>query len=85
MPGMPRASSMPATGAALPPLATASPLIALVGCVDEEEPAAGVNFDTSSLTIALSRSMQHTTGSLRRATSAPHSLNTLGREPRQQR
>ena len=73
----------------LPPINAASPLIALASCEertppsDVATPTPAFSFDTSELQLALTRSRQQTgaSGGLRRATSAPHSMDTLGHMP----
>jgi len=72
---------------ALPPINTESPLLAQVP-IQPPEPAPDVSdsgflsFDTFELQHALMRSRQQTgaCGGLRRATSAPHSMDSLGWE-----
>jgi len=71
----------------LPPINAQSSLLALppIPQHSDEPPtdATPMNFDTSDLQHALPRSRQltGTAGGLRRATSAPHSMDTLGNEP----
>jgi hypothetical protein len=76
---------------ALPPINASSPLIALQppqpsGAADATlmggAPLGGITFDTSDLQSALMRSRQqvNSAGGLRRATSAPHSMDMLGQQ-----
>lgn len=84
----------PPAQAPLPPINPSSPLLALqpttssASAVPDISDGAvgGFNFDTSELQHALMRSRQQAGGGggLRRATSAPHSMDVLGLEPAQQ-
>jgi len=76
----------------LPPVNAASPLLATgkrpcedsgLSQPESQLPPPAFTFDTSELQLALTRSRQQTGsgGGLRRATSAPHSMDTFGQEP----
>ena len=88
-------SQAPRQGQPLPPVNLASPLLAVhcgtqpsaststAATTASESSFGGFTFDTFALQHALTRSQQQTGsgGGLRRATSAPHSMDLLGMEP----
>ena len=74
----------------LPPVNPISPLLAMgqqhafPPPPSSQLPSPAIHFDVSDLQLALTRSRQEAggAGGLRRATSAPHSMDALGQDPR---